>query len=99
MWVFIVPLVVGIASGFSIGRYASSLQDSSESLKSEIARLREQPIAYKQQVRQHFTETAEALNAMTSNYRDLYDRLSKASQDLGEKDATSAVPDSVLPPP
>lgn len=85
MWVFIVPLVVGIGSGFSIGRYASSMQDSSEDLKSEIARLQEQPSGYRRQVRQHFVETADVINAMTANYRDLYDHLSKASQELGGK--------------
>lgn len=96
-WVFIVILAVmalGIGAGFAIGRSTNSAQRRSEALESEISELREQMSGYRQQVGQHFAETADVVNAMTANYRALYDHLSKGAQDLCGEQFTSNKLDS-----
>lgn len=84
-WVFVVilvALVVGIGAGFAIGRSTNTVQRRSEALESEITELRGQMSDYREQVGQHFAQTADAVNAMTAHYRALYDHLSKGAQDL-----------------
>lgn len=96
-WVFIVILAVmavGIGAGFAIGRSTNSAQRRSEALESEISELREQMSGYRQQVGQHFAETADVVNAMTANYRALYDHLSKGAQELCGEQFTSSKLDS-----
>lgn len=96
-WVFIVILAVmalGIGAGFAIGRSTNTVQRRSEALESEITELRQQMSDYRQQVGEHFTQTADVVNAMTANYRALYDHLSKGAQDLCGEQFTSNKLDS-----
>lgn len=99
-WVFVVilaVLAVGIGAGFAIGRSTNSAQRRSENLESEITQLREQMSAYRQQVGQHFAETADVVNAMTANYRTLFDHLSKGAQELcGEQFSSNKLDSSAM---
>lgn len=84
-WVFFVIVAfftVGIVWGFIIGRSKNAVQRRSQAMESELIELREQLSEYKQQVGQHFAQTADVVNAMTANYRALYDHLIKGAQAL-----------------
>jgi uncharacterized protein len=84
-WVFFVILgvfAVGMLWGFVVGRSKNTSLQRAEQLEIELHDLRSQTSEYKQQVSQHFAKTADVVNAMTSNYRALYDQLIKGAQDL-----------------
>jgi len=84
-WVFFVILgvfAVGMAWGFMVGRSKNTSLRRAEQLDIELHELRGQTSEYKQQVSQHFAKTADVVNAMTTNYRALYDQLIKGAQDL-----------------
>lgn len=84
-WVFFVILAVfgvGMLWGFVVGRSKNTSLRRAEQLETELTDLRDQTSEYKQQVSQHFAKTADVVNAMTSNYRALYDQLIKGAEDL-----------------
>jgi uncharacterized membrane-anchored protein YhcB (DUF1043 family) len=92
-WVFFVILgvfAVGMLWGFAVGRNKNSSQRRVELLESEVMEMRGQMSDYKQQVSQHFAKTADVVNAMTANYRALYDQLIKGAQDLCGEQITAA---------
>jgi uncharacterized membrane-anchored protein YhcB (DUF1043 family) len=84
-WVLFVVVgvfAVGMVWGFIIGRSKNSQQQRTQELESELVDMRTQMSEYKQQVSKHFTDTADVVNAMTANYRALYDQLITGAQDL-----------------
>lgn len=84
-WIILVVLAVAAVAfiwGFVVGRSKNSTQRRAQALESELIDLRDHMSDYKQQVGQHFAKTADVVNAMTANYRSLYDQLIKGAQDL-----------------
>lgn len=92
-WVFFIILAVfgvGMLWGFAVGRSKNASLRRAEQLETELTELRDHSSEYKQQVSQHFAKTADVVNAMTSNYRALYDQLIKGAQDLcGDQQASA----------
>lgn len=75
-------LVVGLIAGFFIAQRTSPSQQSQRQMEQHLAELQQQQQDYQHEVTEHFTETAELLNQLTSSYRDVHNHLAKGAQRL-----------------
>jgi uncharacterized protein len=83
IWWILIGLVVGLlAGGGVVWVYSTrvSKPDSVESLKQENARFREE-------VNDHFIQTAELINRLTDSYKAVFDHLSDGADKLVEEKA------------
>ena len=65
-------------------KHARQLEDELKSVREEIS-------TYREKVTEHFVTTADLVNKLTANYRDVYSHLAKGSQDLCGADAPKLV--------
>jgi uncharacterized membrane-anchored protein YhcB (DUF1043 family) len=56
-------------------------------LDAELKQTREELVAFKGQVTEHFSKTAELVNALTANYRSVYTHLAEGAQRFSNNDA------------
>lgn len=73
---------IGIGCGVFMGRNKDDSGDKIKKLEGELADAKSEMDGYRQQVGEHFGETAELFNKMTSDYRDLYQHLAGGAQQL-----------------
>ncbi len=79
----IIFFIIWFAIAFILGRVSKRTQEkSSKTLKNMLEQEKLANEAYKQEVTQHFSETAQLFNRMTTNYRDIYEHLSKNASKL-----------------
>jgi uncharacterized membrane-anchored protein YhcB (DUF1043 family) len=84
-WVWAIGFVgfaAGIACGWAIGLLLRGNRQRVEALKQELAGLRRQFDAYRDQVNRHFLTTSELVQKMTDSYRDVYEHLAAGSEAL-----------------
>lgn len=70
---------------FFIGRLTSTGREDKKRLETELEQSREELSNYRSQVTSHFQETAHRVNALTENYRSVYEHLAQGAQDLCNK--------------
>ena len=70
---------------FFIGRLTSPGREDKKRLEIELEQSREELSNYRSQVTSHFQETAHRVNALTENYRNVYEHLARGAQDLCDK--------------
>jgi uncharacterized membrane-anchored protein YhcB (DUF1043 family) len=70
---------------FLIGRLTSKGRKDKKRLETELEQSREELSNYRSQVTSHFRETAHRVNALTENYRNVYEHLARGAQDLCDK--------------
>ena len=91
MTVVIVTLIFGLVFGGGCGIYLARVGDSAskraKELDIELKQTREELLAFKNQVTQHFSKTAELVNTLTANYREVYTHLVEGAQRFSSSDA------------
>ncbi len=74
--------IAGLTVGGIAGRWRGQHDNKSRELEKEVDLLRADMTRYRDEVGQHFNKTGELLNAMTRNYRDIYEHLATGAQKL-----------------
>jgi uncharacterized protein len=92
MTVVIVTLIFGLVFGGGCGVYLARAGNSAakraKELDIELKHTREEFLAFKNQVTQHFSKTAELVNTLTANYREVYTHLVEGAQHFSSSDAS-----------
>ena len=78
----IAATVVAFGLGFLAARLSSGAARRSRELDEELQRSRSELTAYRAQVSNHFSRTAELVNELTANYRTVYQHLAEGSRAL-----------------
>jgi len=73
---------------FFIGRLTSREREDKKRLEIELEESREELKSYRSEVTSHFQETAHKFNALTENYRNIYEHLAQGAQSLCDKNDT-----------
>jgi len=73
---------------FFIGRLTSKERKDKKRLEAELEESREELKNYRTKVSSHFQETAQKVNALTENYRSVYEHLARGAQSLCDKNDT-----------
>jgi len=67
---------------FLIGYLVNGGRKDNKRLEKELEESREELKNYRSEVTSHFQETAHRINALTENYRNVYEHLARGAQDL-----------------
>jgi len=94
----IIAVIVAAILGFSIGRRkAPGGQDEVNNLKQEYEQMLDQKQAelalYKQQVHEHYDQTAVLFKDMAGSYKKMFDHLSVGSEQLGNLSEQRILPE------
>ncbi|KGE03236.1 YhcB family protein [Pseudohaliea rubra] len=83
-------LVVGGVLGMVFGRKSTAGSQQARELEKRIDQLSRDKQAYENRVTEHFTETADRLNALTEMYRGIHEHLAEGASTLcvGKNDVT-----------
>ncbi|MGK0499513.1 MAG: uncharacterized membrane-anchored protein YhcB (DUF1043 family) [Oceanicoccus sp.] len=74
--------IIGLAIGFVIAQRLAPSQTSQRQLETHLTEMQEQQENYQHEVSEHFVETADLLNQLTSSYRNVHNHLAKGAQQL-----------------
>jgi len=80
--VAIFSLVLGVVCGLLFGRATNAPYQEAQELKDSLKTAQYELETYKSEVSQHFTKTAELVNEMTDNYRNVHSHLAAGAQTL-----------------
>ncbi len=75
-------LVLGVVCGLLFGRATNAPYQEAQGLKDSLEQVQSEYETYKSEVTQHFTKTAELVNSMTDNYRNVHTHLASGAQTL-----------------
>ncbi len=75
-------LVIGGGIGWFLGTSLSKSAKKLKGLRRELDQANEELLTYKDQVRQHFSRTAELVNDMTNSYRAVHEHLANSARNL-----------------
>ena len=75
-------LVLGVVCGLLFGRATNAPLQEAQELKESLNQVQSEFDTYKTEVTQHFTKTAELVNSMTDNYRNVHTHLAGGAQTL-----------------
>jgi uncharacterized membrane-anchored protein YhcB (DUF1043 family) len=79
-------LIISVSAiAFLIGRLTSKGREDNMRLEKELEQSRKEFKDYRSQVTSHFQETAHRVNALTENYRNVYEHLARGAQELCDK--------------
>jgi uncharacterized membrane-anchored protein YhcB (DUF1043 family) len=73
-------LVVGLIIGYISAAKRAPSPQAQRKLEEHLQKLEEQQEDYQQQVSEHFSETAQLLNQLTDNYKEVHQHLAKGAQ-------------------
>jgi len=75
-------LILGVVCGLLFGRATNAPLQEAQELKDSLNQVQSEFDTYKTEVTQHFTKTAELVNSMTDNYRNVHTHLAGGAQTL-----------------
>jgi len=75
-------LILGVVCGLLFGRATNAPYQQAQKLKDSLEQVQSEYETYKAEVTQHFTKTAELVNTMTDNYRNVHTHLAGGAQTL-----------------
>jgi len=75
-------LILGVVCGLLFGRATNGPLQEAQELKDSLNQVQSEFDTYKAEVTQHFTKTAELVNSMTDNYRNVHTHLAGGAQTL-----------------
>jgi len=87
--------VVGVVAGLLIGALLGRAGSSAKQLGDELKQTKQELDAYRDKVTQHFSRTAELVEILAANSRDIYRHLASGSEELCNSDAVR-LSDTVL---
>jgi uncharacterized membrane-anchored protein YhcB (DUF1043 family) len=79
--------IIGLAAGYIIALRAAPSQQSQRQLEDHLNEMKQQQESYQSEVSEHFVETADLLNQLTTSYRDVHTHLAKGAQLLAGDNA------------
>ena len=79
LWIGIA--IAGIV-GFALGALVMWWMDRKQGGGSSVATLKKEHEQFREQVTEHFVETAQRINRLTDSYKDLFDHLSQGAETL-----------------
>ncbi len=79
--------LIGLAAGYLIALRAAPSQQSQRQLEEHLNQMKQQQEDYQHEVSEHFVETADLLNQLTTSYRDVHNHLAKGAQLLAGDNA------------
>ena len=85
LWMGVAALgsfLIGVLVGIGVRRPGQETARRVQELESELHQSKEELARYRNQVTQHFVQTADLLQAMTANYRAVYEHLANGAQHL-----------------
>jgi len=87
--------VVGVVAGLLIGALLGRAGSSAKQIGDELKQTKQELDAYRDKVTQHFSRTAELVEILAANSRDIYRHLASGSEELCNSDAVR-LSDTVL---
>ncbi len=87
--------VIGVVAGLLFGVWLGRAGSSAKQLSDELKQTKQELDDYRDKVTQHFSRTAELVEILASNSRDIYRHLATGSQELCNSDAVR-LSDTVL---
>lgn len=86
-WVLaLLSLVIGLGGGYFIAHNGDREKKRADSLKNELDCVNAELHEYRGRVNQHFSRTAELVEALAVNSREIYNHLAEGSQKLCDVD-------------
>ena len=83
---YAMTFIAGSVIGSLLTIWLKPSNQKSRQLEKELDQAEENQAKYKDQVSEHFSETAELFSELTNQYKKVYDHLSKGSQELCNDD-------------
>lgn len=77
---------VGLIAGFLLTRYSSKQSSDTQSLKKKLEELRVEHHGYQESVNSHFTRTADLIDSMNRNYKEIQTHLMQGAELLVNPD-------------
>ena len=87
-WYAVAALIIGAGAGFFIGRGGDRVRKRADELQLELDSVNNELSEYRGRVTRHFSRTAELVDALAANSREIYNHLAEGSEQLCD---TSAV--------
>ena len=83
VWVYaLIGLVVGLIIGALAMRYGNKTMRQQDAIKAELDTKKEELDTYRNELVSHFARSAELLDNMAKDYRQLYQHMAKSSNEL-----------------
>ena len=79
--------IIGLVAGYLIALRAAPSQQSQRQLEDNLNEMKQQQENYQHEVSEHFVETADLLNQLTTSYKDVHNHLAKGAQLLAGDNA------------
>jgi len=86
-WLALTTLIIGAAGGYFIARSSDRNKKRADVLQGELDVVNSELNDYRGRVSQHFSRTAELVDALAANSREIYNHLAEGSQNLCGPDA------------
>ncbi|WOJ98352.1 DUF1043 family protein [Congregibacter brevis] len=81
--------VIGLLIGYFAGRRTAPGSETARELGEKLEQAESARERYEQRVNSHFADTASKLNALTANYRDVYEHIAESAAELCSDDEAS----------
>jgi uncharacterized protein len=89
-WLFwMTLLLLGMGIGFVLGRNHNANNREQQKLRQQLLETQTQLTTYKEQVNEHFTDTATLVNNLTESYRQIHRHLASGAHYLCDDPATA----------
>jgi uncharacterized membrane-anchored protein YhcB (DUF1043 family) len=86
-WLALTTLVIGVLGGFAIARSGDSNRRKAADLQAQLDAANAELSDYRLSVTRHFSRTAELVDALAANSREIYRHLAEGSERLCDSDA------------
>lgn len=89
LFIAIAGAVIGLIIGYFAGRRTAPGSETARELGEKLEQAESARERYEQRVNAHFADTASKLNALTANYREVYEHIAGGASDLCSDDDAS----------
>jgi uncharacterized membrane-anchored protein YhcB (DUF1043 family) len=86
-WYILIAVVVGVVGGFFIARSGDNNRRKANDLQEQLNAATTELDDYRERVSRHFARTAELVDALAANSREIYNHLAEGSERLCDSDA------------
>lgn len=86
----IAAAVVGLLIGYFLGRRSAPSSVQTRELEEQLSDAKASRERFEQRVNDHFAETAGKLNALTENYREVYEHIASGAAELSPQAGAAA---------
>ena len=87
----LIATVTGLIAGYFLSQRSAPSKTNQRQLENHLNELQQQQQDYQHEVTEHFTQTADLLNQLTSSYKDVHSHLAKGAQLLAGEQANASL--------